>query len=716
MSSFSNAENPGNGNGNNYRRRSSNARGRANVTDGDDILFFDKGILESEDIQAFREQYEHHCRNMYLYTTLSSNHMENELQNANESLAQILRGEDVLNGWLSDIIDQHVLNSNIDPRHISHFSNGATGKVSNITNARSIKGSDCMIPSKQMIIKQFPFEHNAFGQGKMGISIFKILQECYIQRVLSMSGATYQYTNGRKNVTMNVVPMPTCIRKTQSQGYVVYMEKVEGTDMFTVIADHMASRTIPKNDDMIYNVLTQLSRYLEDFQRQYYFIHNDLNMNNIMIHRSGNIHIIDFGMSAIQIDQDHLVTSDIRYCPSKFWYDNSLNGLNGQPLPLNAVNFYYDHSIAKRVIGPDAVNILDIIYRSQDLFYMMNHLILTYIQSFMGMCQPIVLRKIQNKQPTQQVIYDILWDLSQKRYDDNVSDQICTKQFLRELCREFYQYTFGNPTSSGTAAAGGTTNRSATIDVMDVILKQYLWKYAQYFLVWVNQPRRTRGPYVNFIIEFKYSQKDGIDFVMALAIPVCEEVMRMKGVRHSRESPEWNRMLFVEVYHFIHQFRGNFIPETFEKKLQAMKSRIDNSVRAQKGNSAGAPNQRNRGAAAAARPNASAVAAGAEVNSSHSNKKGSIRWGNHNGNPLSKKRTYLFNQVIDPNVRFTERQEIQRPSGPGRALGKNPNARRKTMGSLRSYETNNLATRSREAQVKRLKRSNGKNGNNGNGV
>ena len=560
----------------NYQRRVQNARNSNNYANRNELFFFNRGIRMGSGNEDLNQSI-HIFENLFLEYGIMMNdflslslhpkgHYQKLMQNygsvsqtdANQMFIQLYQKMVDVNQEFVKIMDKHVIRNGSplpNPANTRALSSGGYGAVYEILNQNNVRarvtGKECLLQRpKRTIIKII--------HKNVKVLLFNIFLENYIQNTLYMYGpkVAIDHTDGSQTV-MNVIPRPTCIRKMKNGKHVGYMERSEGSDMFTLLDRNLKQSppNIRGNDLLLIYALDQLSHHLSMLQINFNFLHNDLNHNNIMILPTGHVQLIDFGMSVIQrvspiadrgnpASPNPIITlsPSIDFMPMKYKY-NSKNWIS----PLEDVVAPYGN--------PD---IFSLIYHSQDLFYFINF---TMIENMRNM---LSIALTQNQVSKTSLIDDqILQKLlalpgvtglseqeTKKIYFDNIRnifrhDWIYTIGLHRLIQEKFYTYHY---------SINGSGNQ--TYNVLEYMYKLYIDQHIK------GKP--------NIQVYFSLNRPGNISMVDDVAVPICEEILSRHGIHrpstgaggsnNNRNMKAYHTLLYRQVEDFIRQFRSHFLP------------------------------------------------------------------------------------------------------------------------------------------------------------
>lgn len=552
MSSFSNGS-AGAG-GNNSRRAKALAANSSNRNAN--IFFFNKRILNKSRgnngalIEEFQEKYLSYCNQVDMYMLLSMNNAT--VHDPPALFQELLSRSAELNDLLERIVSSRQVNNVIIPRRSNAF--GSYGQVYTVNGSTTGVNQECLKNAPEgtgVIIKKYDMR-------QPNASLFTIFQENYLQHILYKFSPIFLGANGRR---VFAIPKPLCIRKS-TNGYYSYMEKVDGVEMFDEISRNHSSSSPQMNDNLITIVLSRIAKYLDHLQTRCQFLHNDLTIQNIMItDMSSNatrnpkeryskigVRLIDFGRSVIYIrdkkknqpnkdDGVHFtITPYLYFCPSMYVLQNVRSPV------MTAYRPYYDMKTYQQYMDPrDRTDdyIFDIIYKSQDLFYLLNSIMIQRFDAFLNSngIIPANQRDMINlfAQP------DLLNDLIQRCYQ---SEMVISSSFFKNLHSIFYTYHYryseditnnrGNPV---------TVNKRGSIDILHMMYTLFVEYFSKMSVESVSYDT------------FSMNRPGGIEFFVNIAEPICKSILKQRGIDEGNL-----KELVTEVYKFTVNFRTKFYP------------------------------------------------------------------------------------------------------------------------------------------------------------
>lgn len=105
--------------------------------------------------------------------------------------------------------------------------------------------------------------------------------------------ATLNYYNQTNNLNVNV--------NTKNKRIKLIMSKAPGIDLASYIINlYKSNETIDEKNNILFNILKEISRKLDYYQKNYGFIHGDFHSENIFVN-NGIITFIDFEYSTIRL-------------------------------------------------------------------------------------------------------------------------------------------------------------------------------------------------------------------------------------------------------------------------------------------------------------------------------------------------------------------------------------------------------------------------------
>jgi serine/threonine protein kinase len=136
-----------------------------------------------------------------------------------------------------------------------------------------------------------------------------------------------------------------CVRmlawENLSRGPALVLESIRGLTLHELLTGPCPT------EDVLYEILSQVRRGLEDLHRHHVF-HGDLNLKNIMINREGVVKLIDFGFSTGSGDQ---------YLTPRFASPERLKGAppsqSSDEFSLNELSFYLLQEVLNPPSAPD---------------------------------------------------------------------------------------------------------------------------------------------------------------------------------------------------------------------------------------------------------------------------------------------------------------------------------------------------------------------------
>ncbi len=559
-------------------------RGNANAGRENNIFFFNDRIKDRRndaDVEVFRREYDELSNLLCKIIWLSENDFV-----VNEDIQKAIYWNLYVKFIQQSMLLKKILESqkvpNLDPTIFSSKSvEGAFGSVS-IIRSNKLKNDPILkecLANGNTIVKQYFTRLMTDRRKDDPLMIFRVLQENYLQYILNKDGPSYTDSTGKVH---KVVPRPSCIRMTESGGYVSFMEKLEGGELFDKMISYFGNK--PSMDKLFIQVFIRLSETIELLQRDFHFVHGDLSPHNIFIHPNRNVHIIDFGGSMIRIPGKEMVIAPYpELCVTKYKFGTKEvdigtvnNSIVYDMSVITGTNIYYDYPTIKSIIGPSAVNIYEIIWKSQDFFYAFNHIMMENVTQIIGAYYQVITKDVQNERismpsPTasseeKSRVYDeirgkihriVMNCITEYIYSHSVLN---TSQFVEKVVDLFYTYRYTD-----------STGKDVYINLFMVMCETYAHYFANLYIDALSSLGSFGGYPMNVKFDsyyfFKYTLPGPLDFVNDLIIPECVKILESKGITRNGNGSEYNRLLFVEVYEMIRGFRSRFIPVEVRRGL-----------------------------------------------------------------------------------------------------------------------------------------------------
>jgi serine/threonine protein kinase len=695
----------------NYRARSQAARNETSQANSMNLFSFNRGILANggnqnivKNVQDFRNLYPFFATSLNEFVMSSYGAERANKGDMNNLLSELNRYGIDLNDTLKDIIDLHAVDA-INASQLTEIAAGGFGAVYTMSGNRNrVSGKECLVP----LPSQTAIKYHKKNKDKVDHQhLFRIFQENYLQNILSLRGPKFTTSDGRE---LSVVPRATCIRKIEgTDQYMGYMEKVEGMELFDVMNKNIMSMNPRANDELILNVMGKLAECVDVMYTNFRFVHNDMTQHNIIIHPSGNIHIIDFGMAMIQVPYGEVmpgnrpnslqnanaenprmvvITPNLAHISSKY----NLN-VSTQPQVTSITPYLDQHTIMEKIGKAgrtSAVSLFDLMNRSQDLFQLINGVMINQLEICMNMYKRQIDQKISQmytkyiaeKRTTNPNIQELTsGEMANIKYQvlrsflpyvGTVNGMI-TKDLFQLMNRIFYTYEYDVELMNGS-------KEKRYFDVLTEIYNLYIYYYSQDI-----QPLGLFG-----------LNRQGLPkFIDDLAVPICTSILAGRGRSEAANTNTYKNALFIEVYDFVNFIRHRFVPQNVIRFIKHIESILPGLYTKANKAQENAANKARANAANKAQANAGRAVNGSRV-ANHRSKKG-ITWANNKGQPLEHIKEFEHSPTIPQKYRQPE--EIERPTGPPSPAGKNP----RKFGSITNYHTTNLSSRSSNAQKKRTK-------------